>query len=66
MKFSENLIEAMDWSGVGCRQLAEAVHGTVGQVYHWRSGANVPHPEIIGLIADALGCTCDWLIRGRL
>ena len=66
MRFKDNLIEAMDWAGVSCGELAEAVRVSASTVYHWRSGHYVPHPEVIGDIADRLDCTCDWLIRGML
>jgi hypothetical protein len=65
MSFAENLRDAMLWAGVSCPELARSVHSTTQAVYRWRGGAHVPHAEVIGEIADALGCTCDYLIRGR-
>ena len=65
MSFAKNLRREMDRAGMDVKALAQKMHASKWTVYHWREGRQVPHAEVVGEVADVLGCTCDDLIRGR-
>lgn len=65
MSFSENLKNIREKKRVSQYELAEAIDVNQAAICRFEKGKINPRPETIGDIADALGVTCDELIKGQ-
>ena len=62
---SDRLRLARSDAGLTLQQVADAVGTSRGGVYNWEHGKDFGASRAAAL-ADALGVTLDWLLRGRV
>lgn len=64
---AKRLKYAMELRGFGITQLARAAGKSPAATWNWvKEGSDrIPNVESRRKLADALGCTVDWLIYGR-
>lgn len=65
MNFAERLAEARKKTGMTQEQLAERLDVSRQTVSKWEAGQAQPEAGRIAGLADALGVTCDALLRGE-
>jgi len=44
------------------KELAQAVNTSQQQIAKWEAGLNDPNADMLGRLANALGCAVDWLL----
>ena len=59
------LKKVMENAGISAPELSEKTGLTKTQIWNYQSGRNDPDPEALCLMADALNCSLDMLIRGK-
>lgn len=59
------LKKVMEESGVSATALAEMTGITKTAIWNYASGRNSPDPETLCILADALDCSLDMLVRGK-
>lgn len=64
--FAENLRKLRQARGLSGQALAEQANITRQAISKFEKGQATPKPETLILIADALGVTCEILIRGHI
>ena len=64
--FSERLIARMDELKLSKTDLATKTGYTLTRISHYCSGKNFPNPYHILGLSEALDCTTDYLIHGRI
>lgn len=65
MGFGENLRYYRGRRGLQAQQLAQMVHAKPSTFSQWETGKHMPHPEIMVLLAKALGVSMDELMEER-
>lgn len=65
MAFNENLKKIRQERGLSQLDLANEALVTQAAIVFFETGTKSPKPDTIGRLADALGVTCDKLIKGE-
>lgn len=66
MALAENLQERRESRGMTQQVLAEKIGVTQMAVSFFESGKKIPSVAVLEKMADALGCSIDWLLDRKI
>lgn len=66
MALAENLQERRESRGMTQQVLAEKIGVTQMAVSFFESGKKIPSVAVLEKMADALGCSIDWLLGRKI